>query len=260
MNIKVLLLSLLTLVQESYSHYTFPSLIVNGTVTPQWKYVRNIGYDPAYGLDAGQSWPLYDVYSSDMICNREASAGTKTATATVIAGDEVGFRVSPYLGITTTISHPGPGQAYMSKAPNDDVDNYDGKGDWFKIAYVGPTSNSSWALLGEKDIKFKVPKTTPPGKYLLRVEHLFVHDRVNETQIYVSCAHVSIVGPGGGRPTNFTRFPGGYSATDPGKLNNNSSGEVRPLKRHLGILVTSAQAGSYDLLKYRPPGPAVWQG
>lgn len=216
MKTTILLSGLSALVQVSYCHYAFPYLIVNGTVSPQWKYVRDVGYDPDKGTEIGKTWPLYDVTSSDIICNREAGAGPKTATATINAGDQAAFRVAPYLGITTAISHPGPGQVYMSRAPNDDVEHYDGKGDWFKVAYVGPSSANSWTLLGAKDINFKIPKTTPPGKYLVRVEHLFVHDKLNETQIYVNCAQVNVVGPGGGKPTNLIRFPGGYSPNDPG--------------------------------------------
>lgn len=44
------------------------------------------------------------------------------------------------------IFHDGPGQAYLSRAPNDDLANYDGKGDWFKVAYAGPSDDKTWSL------------------------------------------------------------------------------------------------------------------
>lgn len=35
-------------------------------------------------------------------------------------------------------------------------------------------------------------------------------------QWYVNCAHVNIIGPGGGKPTGFAKFPGTYTEDDPG--------------------------------------------
>jgi hypothetical protein len=49
--------------------------------------------------------------------------------------------------------HDGPGQIYLSRAPNDDLESYEGgDGDWFKIAYAGPASNSTWTLRGTPDV------------------------------------------------------------------------------------------------------------
>lgn len=39
----------------------------------------------------------------------------------------------------------------------------------------------------------------------------------NYSQWYVNCAQVNIIGPGGGTPTGFARFPGTYDIKDPGK-------------------------------------------
>jgi hypothetical protein len=36
-------------------------------------------------------------------------------------------------------------------------------------------------------------------------------------QFYVNCAFVNIIGPGGGTPTEFVKFPGTYQDEDPGK-------------------------------------------
>lgn len=78
-----------------------------------------------------------------------------TETADVVAGSEVGFRVSwdgngPY-GV---FWHPGPAQIYLSRAPNDDLESYQGDGDWFKIAYGGPVGNNEWLLWGAHDVGF----------------------------------------------------------------------------------------------------------
>ena len=45
------------------------------------------------------------------------------------------------------IFHDGPGQAYLARAPNDDLEHFDGfGGDWFKIAYAGPQNDTAWKL------------------------------------------------------------------------------------------------------------------
>lgn len=100
--------------------------------------------------------PLLDINHPDITCGRGAfDAASKTETADVLAGSEIGFRVSysasddgPY----GTFYHHGPGLIYLSKAPNDDLENYRGDGDWFKIAYAGPVSNNQWQLRGQPDV------------------------------------------------------------------------------------------------------------
>jgi hypothetical protein len=41
------------------------------------------------------------------------------------------------------IGHPGPGQAYMSKAPGA-IEDYEGDGDWFKIGTSGASDGMHW--------------------------------------------------------------------------------------------------------------------
>jgi hypothetical protein len=93
-----------------------------------------------------------DIWSTDITCGRQAFASAnKTQTADVVAGSEVGFRVSyDGNGPGGSFWHPGPGQAYLSRAPNDDLENYQGDGDWFKVAYAGPISNKDWSLYPNK--------------------------------------------------------------------------------------------------------------
>jgi hypothetical protein len=64
---------------------------------------------------------------------------------------------------------------------------------------------------------FTIPETTPPGKYLLRIEQWMPTQLSNYSQWYVNCAHVNIVGPGGGSPTEFAKFPGTYVVDEPGE-------------------------------------------
>jgi Auxiliary Activity family 9 (formerly GH61) len=72
-------------------------------------------------------------------------------------------------------------------------------------------------------MNFTIPLTTPPGKYLLRVEHLYVRPAFNTTQFYIECAQIEVLGPKGGReartptPEYMVKFPGAYELSDEGK-------------------------------------------
>ena len=110
------------------------------------------------GSDDPKVPPQMNISHPDITCGRRAfDSAAKTETADVLAGSEVGFRVSwdgngPY----GKFWHPGPGQIYMSRAPNDDLEHYQGDGDWFKIAYGGPVGNNEWLLWGEHDVSFSL--------------------------------------------------------------------------------------------------------
>lgn len=115
------------------------------------------------------------------------------------------------------IFHPGPGQIFLSKLPSDlqDLKEYDASGDFFKIGYAGPASKTVWSLDEQTSMNATIPKTTPPGKYLMRIEHLFAINQLHQSQWFVSCAHVEISGPGGGTPGPTVRFPNAYKEDDP---------------------------------------------
>lgn len=178
--------------------------------------------DPGYASTPGQEEfakivPFYDVYSPFMRCGRDSGSGPNTSTATVLAGSEIGFRLADIWTESDNIFHDGPGQVYLSKAPNGDVEHYDGSGHWFKIAVAGAANDTEWKLYRQNHMLFKIPEKTPPGKYLLRIEHFEPRWALDGSQWYVSCAHVDIVGLGGGEPSHFVKFPGGYDMFDSGE-------------------------------------------
>ncbi|KXX81539.1 putative endo-beta-1,4-glucanase D [Madurella mycetomatis] len=249
----------IVLAPGAFAHNIHGILLVNGTESPKWKYVRDVApYLDDSGWPEGNEFPKtppqFDINHPDITCGRSAfDAASLTETADVLAGSEVGFRVSysaggngPYGGFY----HHGPGQIYLSKAPNNDLENYRGDGDWFKIAYAGPAGNNKWLLRWEPDFNFTIPETTPPGRYLMRIENFMPTNRFNYSQWFINCAHINIIGPGGGTPTGFAKFPGTYKIEDPGILIPDDQ------------LVNGGKVANEDmrLLEYKPPGPAVWTG
>lgn len=132
----------------------------------------------------------------------------------------------------------------MSKAPSD-VASYDGSGDWFKVFESGlcgsnPSVDTDWCTWQKDRIEFTIPQNIPPGEYLVRVEHIGIHEgHVGKAQFYMECAQLKIDGPGGGTPSPLAKIPGIYSTTDPGIDYNKWTPNPAP---------------------YVMPGPAVWGG
>ncbi|KAK7190675.1 hypothetical protein DPSP01_013395 [Paraphaeosphaeria sporulosa] len=274
--------ALLTLLHSAAAHYYFPRLIVNGTITPEFKYVRDVrphegDYSDPDGYN-GKEYPVYgefeDTYMTDVRCGRDAFAygAAKTDTATIVAGSAVGFHIkvrfhllhsrTPFRIYTPCgtfantsgtqefvdpqynngIFHPGPAQVYMSASADPAKD--DGSGDWFKIYYLGPSSNTTWATDRATQINFTIPLATPPGPYLLRLELPFpIKDWPGHSQWYVNCAHVNIVGDGTGTPGPTIRIPDDYTSYDEG----------------IGLTTPGVDFDT-GLDWYVPPGPALWTG
>lgn len=202
-------LAIASTVPGAFGHYIFDKLILNGAPTAQWEYVRKLA-------SSQSNSPIFDVTSNDIRCMPlDASATTKTAPVT--AGDTVGFTVNSNMG------HPGPLTVYMSKAPGA-IASYTGDGDWFKIMDAGVKTFASqgqqltWITDGVTQVDFTIPTAIENGDYLLRVEHIATHEagRVGGAQFYISCAQITVSGGSGGTPSPVGKFPGIYTATDPG--------------------------------------------
>ncbi|OAL43027.1 glycoside hydrolase family 61 protein [Pyrenochaeta sp. DS3sAY3a] len=239
--------------QQASAHYVFNRLVVNNTISKDFQYVRDVsGNSGSYNSLWQKTFPIYGPENENVTCGRGSFPvyNAKTIeTATIVAGDDVGFMVSgPYFEGDTQpyIFHEGPGQVFLSKLPDNlqSLNDYDGKGDFFKIGYAGVKDSTTWSLNEKLGMNFTIPKATPSGKYLLRIEHLLPSPNHGQSQWFVNCAHVEIVGGGSGTPSPFVRFPNAYSEDDP-SIWFHEEGTSRFPK---------------DITVYVEPKPGVWQG
>jgi hypothetical protein len=170
--------ALTALAPSVYGHYFFDKLVIDGRETGSNQYIRAstrpTKYNPIKWENVrDNSTPDLD----DIICNQGAftNAGN-TETAEIQAGTKVGFK----LAVGATMQHPGPGLAYLSKAPTT-AQTYKGDGEWFKIYETGVCdtgldfTSTAWCTWDKNLIEFNIPEDTPNGEYLLRVEHIGVH-------------------------------------------------------------------------------------
>ncbi|KAF2657037.1 lytic polysaccharide monooxygenase [Lophiostoma macrostomum CBS 122681] len=246
------------------AHYYFPWLIVNGTQSLQWKYVRKTRPDPYQSTKtADLAQPLRDLFSTNFTCGRSAwESMTTTETADVVAGSEIGFRINQ--GIVAEpnanqsgLEHPGPGLAYLARAPNDDLTTFSGiDGNWFKIAELLGKSDNEWKLHSYEQHKRHHPPRYPPGKYLLRFEHIYLQPSFYiGSQFFLNCAQINVLPPSAPNSTStgegkagsasledypYAKFPGAYDYMDPG-------------------IYIGENIYTEGLLRYVAPGPPLWK-
>ncbi|TFK38157.1 glycoside hydrolase family 61 protein [Crucibulum laeve] len=222
------LLSLASLVT---SHYTFPSLIINGQVTPAWANVRQTN-------NFNTQAPVTDVNSPDFRCYT-SQTGASATTVSVAAGSQIGIQSNG------NIYHAGVVNVYMAKAPSN-VTGWDGSGSvWFKVHQVSAVTDGGKTITfpaqNAVGISFTLPKNLPNGQYLLRMEAIALHSAsgYQGAQFYISCGQVQVTGGGSGTPGPLVAIPGVYTGREPGIMIN----------IYYPVPVT-----------YTQPGPAVWSG
>jgi hypothetical protein len=71
---------------------------------------------------------------------------------------------------------------------------------------------------GAANYDITIPRCITPGKYLMRNEHIALHNAgsAGGAQFYLSCAQIEVTGGGSTAPKNLVAFPGAYKASDPG--------------------------------------------
>ncbi|KAF6747667.1 glycosyl hydrolase family 61-domain-containing protein, partial [Ephemerocybe angulata] len=164
--------------------------------------------------------PVLDVTSSDITCNR-LPRGFSNTTVAIEAGANVGFRsVFSDRDKPEPIWHPGPLSFYLGRVPpGQTAKTWDGKGEnWFKISEQTATSNfgsfAGWPASHKSDLFATIPRSTPSGEYLLRIEHIAIHNP-SAPQFYVSCAQIEVTNGGAGNPSPLVSIPGYIKPNDP---------------------------------------------
>jgi cellulase len=191
--------------------------------------------------------------SNDVRCN--ASPAAAQGKCGVSAGDIVTVEMHQQPNDRSCSNeaiggnHYGPVMVYLSKVDN--AATADGSAGWYKIYEDSWAKNPSGQsgsddFWGVKDmnkccgrVDVPIPRDTPAGDYLLRAEVIALHTAgsPNGAQLYMTCYQLTIDGSGNASPAT-VRFPGAYSAQDP------------------GILFNMYQPVS----SYKAPGPAVVSG
>lgn len=218
------------LVPQVAAHYRWTSLIVNGTTTTAYQYVK-----PNTNINS----PVTVVSSSDMTCN--AGASSAPGIAWVQAGTSVGF------ALDTPIYHPGPINVYMAKVPTGQTAaTFTGTGSvWFKVAELGAITDGGstikWPADNLSSFTFTIPSKLVAGDYLVRIEHIALHtaSAYGGAQFYISCGQIHVFGTGTSSPSSssLVAIPGVYTGYEPGLL----------------IYIWFPAPATYT-----QPGPAVW--
>ncbi|RDB18102.1 putative endo-beta-1,4-glucanase D [Hypsizygus marmoreus] len=217
MKVASTVLALVALTQTASAHYIFNTLIAGGTTSS------------AAVRQPRDNMPIKPVTSASMRCN--VNPGKASATVNVAAGSAIGFKLD------ANIYHAGPAAIYLGKAPGSAA-SWDGSGaNWFKIAEWGATFNPfAFKTTGKTELTTTIPKNTPSGEYLVRVEQLGMH--ITPPESFVSCAQIKVTNGGSGNPPKVS-IPGYIKGSDPA-INVNIYWPVPS--------------------SYRVPGPAVWRG
>ncbi|KAF8606701.1 hypothetical protein BDV93DRAFT_553183 [Ceratobasidium sp. AG-I] len=171
--------------------------------------------------------PVSSVTSTDIACNVNGNIAA-AATDTVAAGTSVSVEMHQQPGDRTCTTeaiggnHDGPTIIYMAKVDSA-ATAIGSDANWFKVAHTGLVSTDYWgtdvmnANCGK--VTFTIPSDIAPGQYLIRAEVIALHvaGSVGGAQFYISCYQINVTGTGKATPPT-VKFPGAYSATDPGIL------------------------------------------
>lgn len=107
------------------------------------------------------------------------------------------------------------------------------------ICSGSPGNDGSWCSWQKDRLEWTIQKSLPSGEYLVRVEHIGLHQaHEGKAQFYIECYQLNITDGGDGVPAPLVKIPGIYKANDPGIAYNKWS-NPKP---------------------YIIPGPAVWKG
>jgi hypothetical protein len=215
------------------AHYTFPNLILGGSASSDWEYVRETDNEQSLA-------PQTDVTSTELTCY-DTTTNLIPSTATAAAGSVIGFEA---FGHPSSIYHPGVVNIYMANAAGD-ASTFSGQtGDvWFKVYEITAVTDGGTTITFPAQnltaVNFTIPAELPSGQYLVRMESIALHvaSTYGGAQFYIACAQIEVTGGGSGTPGPLVAIPGVYTGYEP------------------GILIDIY----YPIpANYTQPGPAVW--
>ncbi|KAH7099339.1 glycosyl hydrolase family 61-domain-containing protein [Auriculariales sp. MPI-PUGE-AT-0066] len=202
---------------------------VSAHATWQQLWINGVDYGSACVRKANSNSPIA-VDSTDMNCN--AAAASAANTCAVKAGDTLQVEMHQQPGDRTCSTeaiggqHYGPVMVYLGKVSNASTATPSSVG-WFKIAEHGLMSNNPDYFANQVlnnncgHYTFKLPSDIANGDYLLRAETIALHTASSSggAQFYAGCYQITVSGGGSASPAT-VKFPGAYSASDPGVLIN----------------------------------------
>ncbi|VDB95828.1 unnamed protein product, partial [Peniophora sp. CBMAI 1063] len=176
---------------------------------------------PTKPYDVG---PVLDVTDKQMSCGL-----SPVSNAALVADANAGSALEVLWvgqGNTNWIHEVGPVMHYMAECTGvDDCTTFDSaNAKWFKIDEQGFKSDgTTWVmqdLYNGKPVKLNIPENLKSGNYLLRSEVIALHRANVEggAEFYPNCVQLKVGGSGTETPSSTVKFPGAYSATDPGIL------------------------------------------
>jgi hypothetical protein len=80
----------------------------------------------------------------------------------------------------------------------------------------GFLQDTDWCTWDKARVQFTIPRDTPSGQYLVRVEHIAIHGaQSGDTEFYYECAQIEVQNGGQGIPGPMVKIPGLYDKNDP---------------------------------------------
>jgi hypothetical protein len=75
-------------------------------------------------------------------------------------------------------------------------------------------------VTGKSNFTFTLPKETPAGQYLVRIEHIALHGagEFGGAEFYFNCAQIEVEGDSTETPGPVVKIPGVYTGYEPGIL------------------------------------------
>ncbi|KAN0093827.1 lytic polysaccharide monooxygenase [Hyaloscypha variabilis] len=234
---------------------TFAATAVNGHAIFQRVRVNDVDQGQLVGVAApAKNNPVQDVTGASIACNTGLLSPVSSAVVTIPAGAKVGAWYQHVIGgpqynpdpdNPIAHSHKGPLMVYLANVDDASTAAWTGV-DWFKVAEEGlDTTTGLWAvdlmIAGNGWWNFTMPSCVAAGDYLMRVELIALHSAygLNGAQFYMSCANIKVTGSGTTLGNATVKFPGAYTATDPG----------------IKINIYNGTIPNNDLKPYPIPGP-----